>query len=159
MPAENPHFITSPENLEPRARQLFAFLVREPNRVFTKEEIIAGCPRLAPVRHLDSIALRLRSALEAFDGRRSPVNVWGVGYRLQDAPVAPAPAVHGPELPAEGLRLYATYAGTLADVSVVVTGFARSPLSGAVMARIRDTFDRDDSAGHLEPLARIEFDR
>lgn len=84
MPATNPHFITSPDNLSRRARTLFDFLARDPGRVFTKAAIMQARPSFRSTRDLDSAAIELRAALEAFDGRRSPCNVWGVGYRLED---------------------------------------------------------------------------
>lgn len=83
MPVENPQFITAPDDLQPAERRLFDALVREPARVFTKDELQRAC-RFRTPQQLDSIAMRLRRALENYDGRRSPVNIWGVGYRLQD---------------------------------------------------------------------------
>jgi len=52
---------------------------------------ILACPTLSrevgTTRTLDSHACRLRHKLGA-DGDRFVVNVWGVGYRLVDGPVA-----------------------------------------------------------------------
>lgn len=82
MPASNPLFITTPDTLSRQERALFDALSPEPHRVFTKSELRCH----GSTRDLDSTASRLRAKLAAFDGRRSPVNVWGVGYRLEDPP-------------------------------------------------------------------------
>jgi len=62
----------------------------EPTRVFTKEELLRdvwGFRSLGSTRTLDSHACRLRQKLSV-EGDRLVVNVWGVGYRLVDGPVA-----------------------------------------------------------------------
>jgi DNA-binding response OmpR family regulator len=85
VPASNPLFLTTPDTLTRQERALFGFLAREPHRVFTKAELLAALrPATRSTRQLDSLAASLRAKLAAFDGRRSPVNVWGVGYRLED---------------------------------------------------------------------------
>lgn len=84
MPATNPNFITSPPDLSRCERALFALLVIEPHRVMTKDQILCACPSIGSIRRLDTTAARLRARLSSFDGRRSPVNIWGVGYRLED---------------------------------------------------------------------------
>jgi DNA-binding response OmpR family regulator len=69
---------------------LLRTLATEPTRVFTKEELLRnvwGFRALGSTRTLDSHACRLRQKL-ARDGARFVVNVWGVGYRLVDGPVA-----------------------------------------------------------------------
>jgi DNA-binding response OmpR family regulator len=69
---------------------LLRVLATEPARVYTKEELMRtvwGYRSMGTSRTLDSHACRLRAKL-AIDGRRYIVNVWGVGYRLLDAPVA-----------------------------------------------------------------------
>jgi DNA-binding response OmpR family regulator len=74
---------------------LLRTLVSEPTRVFTKEELLRtiwGYRSLGSTRTLDSHACRLRHKLGAH-GDRFVVNVWGVGYRLLDAPRAPADAL------------------------------------------------------------------
>jgi DNA-binding response OmpR family regulator len=71
---------------------LLRALAAEPTRVFTKAELLRdvwGFRSLGTTRTLDSHACRLRQKL-AVDGDRWVVNVWGVGYRLVDGPVAEA---------------------------------------------------------------------
>lgn len=89
MNTENPQFITTPDTLTADERRLFDVLAREPHRVFTKDELLrellpAPHRPYGSTRRLDSVAVRLGRKLADFDGRRSPVNVWGVGYRLED---------------------------------------------------------------------------
>jgi DNA-binding response OmpR family regulator len=70
---------------------LLRALATEPTRVFTKEELLRsiwGYRSMGSTRTLDSHACRLRQKL-AVGGDRFVVNVWGVGYRLVDGPVAP----------------------------------------------------------------------
>jgi DNA-binding response OmpR family regulator len=67
---------------------LLRTLVSDPTRVFTKEELLRtiwGYRLRGSTRTLDSHACRLRHKLGA-RGDRYVVNVWGVGYRLVDAP-------------------------------------------------------------------------
>ncbi len=69
---------------------LLRALVADPTRVFTKEELLRsiwGYRAAGSTRTLDSHACRLRQKL-GVDGDRFVVNVWGVGYRLVDGPVA-----------------------------------------------------------------------
>lgn len=69
---------------------LLRALAAEPLRVFTKEELLRGVwgfRSLGVTRTLDSHACRLRQKLGRH-GDRYVVNVWGVGYRLVDGPVA-----------------------------------------------------------------------
>lgn len=74
---------------------LLKMLAAEPYRVFTKAELLRsiwGHERLGTTRTLDSHACRLRNKLQAL-GRPDEdwiVNVWGVGYRLLDTPIAEA---------------------------------------------------------------------
>jgi DNA-binding response OmpR family regulator len=82
---------------------LLRALASDPTRVFTKEELLRtvwGFRSMGSTRTLDSHACRLRHKL-AVEGDKFVVNVWGVGYRLVDAPVAAAAAAR------EGLRLTA----------------------------------------------------
>lgn len=68
---------------------LLRTLASDPRRVFTKEELLRsiwGYRSIGTTRTLDSHACRLRHKLGAH-GDRFVVNVWGVGYRLVDAPV------------------------------------------------------------------------
>ncbi|HEV2769880.1 MAG TPA: response regulator transcription factor, partial [Solirubrobacteraceae bacterium] len=70
---------------------LLRALAVEPARVLPKEELLRGVwgfRSMGQTRTLDSHACRLRHKLGA-DGDRFVVNVWGVGYRLVDGPVAP----------------------------------------------------------------------
>jgi DNA-binding response OmpR family regulator len=69
---------------------LLRALAAEPTRVLTKEELLRdvwGYRVLGTTRTLDSHACRLRNKL-GLEGDRFVVNVWGVGYRLVDGPVA-----------------------------------------------------------------------
>jgi DNA-binding response OmpR family regulator len=69
---------------------LLRTLVSDPTRVFTKDELLRsiwGYRARGSTRTLDSHACRLRHKLAAH-GDRYVVNVWGVGYRLVDAPAA-----------------------------------------------------------------------
>ena len=64
---------------------LLARLASEPQRVFSKEELLRevwGFRALGRTRTLESHASRLRKKLRFADGDRFVVNVWGVGYRL-----------------------------------------------------------------------------
>ena len=73
---------------------LLRTLASEPARVFTKDELLRsiwGFRTRGATRTLDSHACRLRQKLAAH-GDRFVVNVWGVGYRLVDAPAEPAAA-------------------------------------------------------------------
>lgn len=64
-------------------------LAREPERVFTKEELLRKVwdfRSAGRTRTLDSHASRLRRKLRTVDfGAELVVNVWGVGYRLLEA--------------------------------------------------------------------------
>jgi DNA-binding response OmpR family regulator len=69
---------------------LLRALAADPTRVLTKQELLRdvwGYRTLGTTRTLDSHACRLRTKL-GVDGDRFVVNVWGVGYRLVDGPVA-----------------------------------------------------------------------
>ena len=65
--------------------ELLTWLATEPNRVFTKEELLRevwGFRALGRTRTLESHASRLRRKLNLRADDRYVVNVWGVGYRL-----------------------------------------------------------------------------
>jgi DNA-binding response OmpR family regulator len=67
-----------------REYELLLKLASDPERVFTKEELLRevwGFRSLGRTRTLDSHASRLRRKLSR-DGREYVVNEWGVGYRL-----------------------------------------------------------------------------
>ena len=69
---------------------LLRALAAEPTRVFTKEELLRdvwGFRSMGATRTLDSHACRLRQKLTRGE-HRFVINVWGVGYRLVDGPVA-----------------------------------------------------------------------
>jgi DNA-binding response OmpR family regulator len=69
---------------------LLRTLASDPTKVHTKAELLRnvwGYQSIGSTRTLDSHACRLRQKLER-DGDRFVVNVWGVGYRLVDGPVA-----------------------------------------------------------------------
>jgi len=67
--------------------ELLVKLASEPQRVFTKEELLRevwGFRSLGRTRTLDSHASRLRRKLQAIQPGPFVVNVWRVGYRLLD---------------------------------------------------------------------------
>ena len=67
--------------------ELLLKLASDPQRVFTKEELLRevwGFRSLGRTRTLDSHASRLRRKLHAVDPGPFVVNVWRVGYRLMD---------------------------------------------------------------------------
>ncbi|HWF71938.1 MAG TPA: response regulator transcription factor [Solirubrobacteraceae bacterium] len=76
-------------HLTKREFSLLRVLASDPNRVFTRDELLRGLWGYATVgrtRTLDSHAFRLRRKLgESSD--RFVMNVWGVGYRLTVDPV------------------------------------------------------------------------
>lgn len=77
-----------PVELASKEFALLRTLAADPNRVYTKEELLSSiwgyrCP--SSTRTLDSHACRLRQKLSTH-GERFVVNVWGVGYRLVDGP-------------------------------------------------------------------------
>jgi DNA-binding response OmpR family regulator len=79
-----------PITLSQKEFALARALASAPTRVFTKDELLRtiwGFRTLGSTRTLDSHACRLRHKLGRF-GDRFVVNVWGVGYRLVDGPVA-----------------------------------------------------------------------
>jgi len=68
--------------------ELLVKLASEPERVFTKEELLRevwGFRSHGRTRTLDSHASRLRRKLAEAGGEGFVVNVWGVGYKLVDA--------------------------------------------------------------------------
>ncbi|WP_051471910.1 response regulator transcription factor [Patulibacter minatonensis] len=81
-----------PVRLTQKEYALLLTLVREPTRVFPKDELLEtvwGFRSPGVTRTIDSHACRLRRKLGGA-GDEFVVNVWGVGYRLVDA--APAAA-------------------------------------------------------------------
>lgn len=80
----------TPITLTQKEYTLLLALVREPTRVMTKAELLRvvwGFDGKNVTRTIDSHACRLRRKL-GIHGDEFVVNVWGVGYRLIDAPVA-----------------------------------------------------------------------
>ncbi|HEX6027240.1 MAG TPA: response regulator transcription factor [Solirubrobacter sp.] len=80
------------ERVELAAKEfaLLRTLATSPTRVFTKEELLRevwGFRAMGSTRTLDSHACRLRAKLRVY-GDEFVVNVWGVGYRLVDGPLA-----------------------------------------------------------------------
>ena len=74
-------------DLAAREYELLLKLAGEPQRVFTKEELLRevwGFRSLGRTRTLDSHASRLRRKLQAVDPGPFVINVWRVGYRLLD---------------------------------------------------------------------------
>ncbi len=77
-------------NLSQKEFALLRALAADPTRVWTKEELLRtvwGFRSMGATRTLDSHACRLRAKLGRA-GDRYVINVWGVGYRLVDGPVA-----------------------------------------------------------------------
>jgi DNA-binding response OmpR family regulator len=74
--------------LAPKEFALLAVLASDPERVFTRAELLRRVwdwPSSMPTRTLDSHASRLRAKLRRVDPSILYVdNVWGVGYRLVD---------------------------------------------------------------------------
>jgi DNA-binding response OmpR family regulator len=65
--------------------ELIAKLATDPQRVFTKEELLRdvwGFRSLGRTRTLDSHASRVRRKLACVSATSYVVNIWGVGYRL-----------------------------------------------------------------------------
>ena len=75
-----------PVRLAQKEYELLLRLAREPNRVFTKAELLRdvwGYVAAGRTRTLDSHASRLRRKLREVDPDTALVDtVWGVGYRL-----------------------------------------------------------------------------
>jgi DNA-binding response OmpR family regulator len=74
-----------PMTLPAKEYDLLAKLATEPERVFTKEQLLRevwGYISLGRTRTLDSHASRLRRKLRLAGAGACVVNVWGVGYRL-----------------------------------------------------------------------------
>lgn len=86
-------------SLSGREFALLRLLASDPERVFTREELLRsvwGWDESSRTRTVDTHACRLRRKLDRY-GDRFVVNVWGVGYRLIDATadgvLAAAPAL------------------------------------------------------------------
>lgn len=65
--------------------ELLAHLARDPERVFSREELLRtiwGYRSSGSTRTVDSHASRLRRKLDADGAERWVINVWGIGYRL-----------------------------------------------------------------------------
>lgn len=80
----------TPVTLTQKEYTLLLALVREPSRVMTKADLLRtvwGFENAGVTRTIDSHACRLRRKL-GVHGDEFVVNVWGVGYRLIDAPAA-----------------------------------------------------------------------
>ncbi len=74
-------------DLPAREFELLRVLITDPDRVFTRKELLEnvwGLGDWARTRTLDSHASRLRRRLNVA-GERFVRNVWGVGYRLNDS--------------------------------------------------------------------------
>ena len=74
-----------PVHLAGKEFELLVALAAEPNRVFTKDELLRdvwGDRSFTRTRTLDSHVSRLRQKLERAPGDHFVVNVWGVGYKL-----------------------------------------------------------------------------
>lgn len=80
----------TPVALTQKEFALLRTLAADPVRVFSKDELMRtvwGFRARGTTRTLDSHACRLRQKLGVAGGRYV-LNVWGVGYKLSDAPVA-----------------------------------------------------------------------
>jgi len=74
-----------PVALSGKEYELLVKLASDPQRVFTKEELLRqvwGFRSLGRTRTLDSHASRVRRKLQAAGEDPFVINVWGVGYRL-----------------------------------------------------------------------------
>jgi DNA-binding response OmpR family regulator len=74
--------------LSPKEFELLATLAAEPERVYTKEELLRsiwGLGSWARTRTLDSHSFRLRQKLTRAGAGELVVNVWSVGLRLSSA--------------------------------------------------------------------------
>ena len=74
-----------PVQLSAKEYELLVALAEDPERVFTKEELLRnvwGFRSLGRTRTLDSHASRLRRKLNRNAAAAYVINVWGVGYRL-----------------------------------------------------------------------------
>jgi DNA-binding response OmpR family regulator len=77
-------------NLSAKEFELLAVLADEPERVYTKEELLStvwGLGSWARTRTLESHAHRLRHKLKDAGAGELVVSVWGVGLRLSSAPL------------------------------------------------------------------------
>ncbi|HEU4657837.1 MAG TPA: response regulator transcription factor [Capillimicrobium sp.] len=86
QPAREVHLHGRRLALSQKEFQLLRMLASDPQRVFTKDELLRsiwGYRAIGSTRTLDSHACRLRRKL-AFRGEHWIVNVWGVGYRLTE---------------------------------------------------------------------------
>ena len=74
--------------LSPKEFELLAMLAAEPERVYTRDELLSAIwdfGSWARTRTLDSHAFRLRQKLKQAGAGGLVVNVWGVGLRLSSA--------------------------------------------------------------------------
>jgi DNA-binding response OmpR family regulator len=79
-----------PIHLAGKEFELLVALAAEPNRVFTKDELLRdvwGYRSFTRTRTLDSHVSRLRAKLERGRDDRFVVNVWGVGYKLVECEI------------------------------------------------------------------------
>jgi DNA-binding response OmpR family regulator len=80
----------NPVHLAGKEFELLVALAAEPNRVFTKDELLRdvwGYRSFTRTRTLDSHVSRLRAKLERGRDDRFVVNVWGVGYKLVECEI------------------------------------------------------------------------
>ncbi|HKX48231.1 MAG TPA: response regulator transcription factor [Gaiellaceae bacterium] len=86
-PTRRAHVRDTPVFLSAKEFELVAKLASQPQRVWTKEELLRevwGFRALGRTRTLESHASRVRKKLCVDPDDRFIVNVWGVGYRLLD---------------------------------------------------------------------------
>jgi DNA-binding response OmpR family regulator len=72
-------------DLRPLEFELLTHLARDPERVFSKDELLRsiwGYRADGSTRTVDTHASRLRRKLDLDGAKRWVINVWGVGYRL-----------------------------------------------------------------------------
>jgi DNA-binding response OmpR family regulator len=75
-------------DLKPKEIQLLSFLLRNPNMVFTRDQLLEhvwGYDFMGETRTVDVHVKRLREKLEDKDSGCRITTVWGVGYKLETA--------------------------------------------------------------------------
>lgn len=138
----------TPIALTQKEYALLLALIREPMRVMTKDDLLRSVWGFRPgsvTRTIDSHACRLRRKLGLY-GDEFVVNVWGVGYRLVDAPPVVARAGRVQEL---------LDSDALDDDPMAVTGIAGEVDDDAVGdERDEEDDDEDTDVAGIERAVR-----